>query len=144
MFAERQEKSIYRSRSTWNTVSTYFFACYSYKILTSSKTIYTWAFSTMMLNIFGILCLRLKPFDEIELNYDGNGKLCKAPTTNISEKICEESEIKYKGDHLLSLCWQIWLWNVDFKGDKNQRCINAWATNLVKWHSVLDIKTLFH
>jgi len=38
----------------------------------------------------------LKPFDEIELNYDGNGKLCKAPTTNISEKICEESEIKYK------------------------------------------------
>ena len=38
----------------------------------------------------------MKPFDEINLNYDDNGKLCKSPTTNISEKVCEENEIKYK------------------------------------------------
>jgi nicotinamidase/pyrazinamidase len=38
----------------------------------------------------------LNPFDEINLNYDDNGRLCKSPTTNISEKVCEESDIKYK------------------------------------------------
>ena len=30
------------------------------------------------------------------MNYDDNGRLCKSPTTNISEKVCEESDIKYK------------------------------------------------
>jgi len=38
----------------------------------------------------------LAPFDDIFLNYDVNGKLCKTPTSNISEKVCEENEIKYK------------------------------------------------
>jgi len=38
----------------------------------------------------------LEPFDEISLNYDINGKLCKTPTSNISEKVCEENEIEYK------------------------------------------------
>jgi len=38
----------------------------------------------------------LNPFDEISLSYDDNGRLCKSPTTNISEKVCEESDIKYK------------------------------------------------
>ena len=39
---------------------------------------------------------RLNPFDEINLNYDANGKLCKTPTTNISEKVCQDNDIKYK------------------------------------------------
>ena len=49
----------------------------------------------------------LEPFDEINLDYDENGKLCKSPTTNISEKVCEENEVKYKvkqqvfGDHCI-------------------------------------------
>ena len=38
----------------------------------------------------------MNPFDEINLNYDDNGRLCKSPTTNISEKVCEESDIKYE------------------------------------------------
>ena len=38
----------------------------------------------------------MEPFDEISLNYDINGKLCKTPTSNISEKVCEENEIEYK------------------------------------------------
>jgi hypothetical protein len=38
----------------------------------------------------------LNPFDEINLNYDDNGKLCKSPTTNISERVCGENDIKYK------------------------------------------------
>lgn len=38
----------------------------------------------------------LNPFDEINLDYDDNGRLCKSPTTNISERVCEESDIKYK------------------------------------------------
>jgi len=38
----------------------------------------------------------LEPFDEISLNYDINGKLCKTPTTNISERVCTEDEIEYE------------------------------------------------
>ena len=38
----------------------------------------------------------MEPFDEINLDYDDNGRLCKSPTTNISERVCEESDIKYK------------------------------------------------
>ena len=46
--------------------------------------------------IIKFIFFRLNPFDEINLNYDDNGKLCKSPTTNISEKVCEENEVKYK------------------------------------------------
>jgi len=38
----------------------------------------------------------LEPFDEISLNYDKSGKLCKTPSTNISERVCTEDDIEYR------------------------------------------------
>ena len=40
----------------------------------------------------------LKPFDEITLKYDKDGKLCKSSTTNLSDIPCTEEDVEYTVD----------------------------------------------